>query len=112
MITESSLQPLLALIFAAGGAIAYIPMIILGWLPTKKRLPVLTHILEGVWGLLFCMEFIAVSHIAYDGCIKYFTVLCYLIGSLASAAFLKLPIERLAKKLHGIIAQRRAAKGT
>lgn len=100
MITESGIQPLLALIFATGGAIAYLPMIIIGWLPMGERLPVLKHILEGVWGLLFCVAFIAITHFVYEGRTKYFTVLSFLAGAGAASIFLRLPVEKLARALH------------
>ncbi|MDD3947469.1 MAG: hypothetical protein PHI19_06485 [Clostridia bacterium] len=100
MITESGLQPLLALVFLCGGAIAYLPMIVVGLLPIGERLPVLKHILEGVWGLLFCLIFLALCHFVYDGRVKYFTVLCYLVGSTLSALFLRLPLEIFVRKLH------------
>jgi len=99
MITESALQPILSAIFLLAGAAAYVPMIIIGWLPVLSRMPVLKHILEGVWGLFYCVVFIGVSHLAYDGRIKYFTVLCYIAGAELSAAVLKMPIEKLARKL-------------
>ena len=50
MITESALQPILSAIFLLAGAAAYVPMIIIGWLPVLSRMPVLKHILEGYGG--------------------------------------------------------------
>lgn len=107
MITDSGQQPLLTLLFAAGGALAYLPMIIIGWLAIGKRFPALKHVLEGVWGLFFCLAFVAIAHLAYDGIIKYFTVLAYLAGAAASAVFLELPIEKLARAFRRKLLQKR-----
>lgn len=105
-VTESGLQPLLALIFLTAGAVCYLPKILLGMLPMRKRLPVSEHLLEGVWGLFFALAFGFVSHLAYEGRIKYFTLLSYLAGALASSVFLKLPVEKLCR----VIKKRREEK--
>jgi hypothetical protein len=94
-VTESAIQPLLFLIFLIAGALYYLPKMVLGWLPIRKRLPVSVHLLEGIWGLFFCLFFGLVSHFAYDGRISYYTILSYLAGTLISALFLKLPMEKL-----------------
>jgi len=111
-ITESGIQPLLALVFIVGGALCYLPKILLGWLPMQKRLPVSRHLLEGVWGLFYTVAFGAVSHVAYDGRIKYFTMLSYLIGALLAALFLKLPMETLYRFLKKKAAQVRAKRAS
>lgn len=94
MLTDSAVQPVAALLFLLGGAVVYFAYEVLRLVQFRKRLAVLSHILDGIYALCAVLVFIGLTELFFGGRVKYYTLLCFLCGGVAVRLTLKPPIRK------------------
>jgi|GEM_PF-5082103 hypothetical protein len=98
-IFESSLQPSEALIFFAGGGAISLAYEVYLVLRKGGRLPVLSHIADGLFAFAGAVLFLALSHFFEGGRLEYYFPVSFLLGGILTRAAIRRPLRKIFFKI-------------
>ena len=94
---EAADQPIITLAFAIGGALAYIVYKIITEAERSAIFKKYSVLLDIIIGLYIGLSFLAISHFLFNGKLKYYMPIGYVMGMILANMFLERPIEILVK---------------